>query len=239
MKMKKMENREKIEQALNAYKDMSNGLVDMQSYFNRQADSYDVIHVSGFDCSIESRKAMAEYVPKEAKKLLDLGVGTGMELEYIYELFPEMEVVGVDISAEMLQKASQKYQDKSFKPILDDYFKFNMGVGEYDAIISSMTMHHYDVERKTQIYKKIFKALKSQGVYVENDLMYSNRYYDNPREMEEAVMARGREIDMSIHYDRPCAVDTQIEILKKIGFEMIEEVWGHKKIVILIAQKGE
>lgn len=46
---------------------------------------------------------LAELIPDTARKLLDLGCGTGLELGRIFQRFPDISVTGVDLSSEMLK----------------------------------------------------------------------------------------------------------------------------------------
>jgi S-adenosylmethionine-diacylgycerolhomoserine-N-methlytransferase len=43
-----------------------------------------------------------------ARRVLEIGCGTGTNLELLARLFPEAEIVGVDLSADMLAKAREK-----------------------------------------------------------------------------------------------------------------------------------
>ena len=39
-------------------------------------------------------------------RILDLGIGTGLELDCLFERFPDAQVTGIDVSAEMLAQLS-------------------------------------------------------------------------------------------------------------------------------------
>lgn len=65
---------------------------------------------------------MGELVPDKTETLLDLGCGTGLELDEIFRYHPQIEVTGIDLSADMLAKLREKHPDKKLSLIMADYF---------------------------------------------------------------------------------------------------------------------
>ena len=59
-------------------------LEPMKDFFNRRSEAYDVRHIEGIDGGIESKRVLAKFLPRETKTLLDIGIGTGLELEEIF-----------------------------------------------------------------------------------------------------------------------------------------------------------
>lgn len=57
--------------------------------------------------------------------------GSGLELDAIFQRFPELEVTGIDLSAEMLARLAQKHGEKSLRLIQGDYFQQELGTGRY------------------------------------------------------------------------------------------------------------
>lgn len=91
---------------------------------------------------------MAGQLPADAKKLLDLGCGTGLELDEIFKCFPQLEVTGIDLTLEMLLKLREKHSDKHMDLIHASYFDCDLGVHRYDAVVSFQTMHHFTHSKK-------------------------------------------------------------------------------------------
>ena len=58
----------------------------------------------------EGRRHAVEIINKRQGKVLEVGVGTGLSLAYYA---PHMEIVGIDLSPEMLDKARQKVADEA------------------------------------------------------------------------------------------------------------------------------
>lgn len=103
---------------------------------------------------------------RRIEKVLDLGCGTGLELDEIFSLFPEIEVTGVDLCREMLDKLAQKHPDKNLKIVCSDYFRFDLQKGHWDAVISFESLHHFLPGDKLVLYRKIRESLKDNGIFL-------------------------------------------------------------------------
>ena len=93
-------------------------------------------------------------------KVLDLGCGTGLELEDYYKINKSADITGIDLSQGMLEKLAQKFPDKKLTLICGSYFEEDMGLEVFDAAVSVESLHHFTKEEKIPLYKKLFDALK-------------------------------------------------------------------------------
>ena len=114
---------------------------------------------------------MASLVPKDTQTLLDLGCGTGLELDEIFKLLPDIHVTGIDMTAAMLKLLRKKHPEKEMTLICGDYFATDFGDSLFDCAVSFETMHHFSHEKKTALYRRIRDALKDGGCYIECDYM--------------------------------------------------------------------
>lgn len=182
---------------------------------------------------------MAELVPEGTESLLDLGCGTGLELDEIFKKLPDASVTGIDLTQAMLDRLKEKHPYKSLNLICGDYFSVALGEGVYDCAVSFQTMHHFSHEKKTELYRKICKALKSYGVYIECDYMVEAQeeedfwFAENERIRKEQNIP----LDEFFHYDTPCTVDNQIQMLKDAGFSQAEKVFRIENTTIIVAKK--
>ncbi len=182
---------------------------------------------------------MAELLPQDIVELLDLGCGTGLELDEIFKSKPFINVTGIDLTQAMLDKLKQKHPDKKMSLINASYFDYDFGTCKYDAAISFQTMHHFPHEDKIKLYSKIFEALIDGGKYIECDYMVTKQededfyYSENKRIREEQGIPDGE----FYHYDTPCTIDNQIELLSKAGFTTIKMIWRVENTTIIVAQK--
>ncbi|HYE84668.1 MAG TPA: methyltransferase domain-containing protein [Clostridia bacterium] len=82
----------------------------MADFFNCRAETYDFHMIDELDLNVFYEE-IAKCIPKERNniKLLDLGCGTGLELEGIFSIYPYAEVTGIDLSGKMLDVLREKY----------------------------------------------------------------------------------------------------------------------------------
>lgn len=83
-------------------------LEEMSDFFTKRLDGYEE-HMSIWE---KSYQMFSEVLPSNCQKILDLGCGTGLELDEIWKKDPCIEVTGVDLCQSMLDKLLEKHSDK-------------------------------------------------------------------------------------------------------------------------------
>ncbi|MDR2514651.1 MAG: hypothetical protein LBD02_05495 [Christensenellaceae bacterium] len=74
---------------------MPNELEKMEEFFIRRLDGYDGHMLQAVEDAAEGYKVLAGQLPEGAQTLLDLGWGTGLELEEPFARAPELDVIGI------------------------------------------------------------------------------------------------------------------------------------------------
>ena len=214
-------------------------LETMSDFFTARTDMYDEHMLTEVEGCNEGYAKMASLVPDDVQTLLDLGCGTGLELEAIFGRIPRLKVTGIDLTASMLQKLREKFPDKDIKLICGDYFQVEFGENAFDCAVSFQTMHHFAKDKKLTLYKKIWESLKTSGVYIECDYMVLTQAEEDHWFSENDRLRREQGIvgDEFYHYDTPCTVDNQTELLKKAGFSSVEQVFRMENTTMLLAKK--
>jgi len=221
-----------------------NLLEEMSVFFNTRAPIYEEKHLEHVG-GMESKQIIASFFPPHAKTMIDLGIGTGLELGAIFERFPDIEVTGLDIAEDMLKLLVEKYPDRKIHLHCKSYLDYDFGNCLYDVALSVMTLHHYNHHTKTDLYRKIHNSLRNNGVYIECDYMLSEHEYENPQEMEDYYFSefeclkkeQGITDNREYCYDTPCTVSNQKKMVLEAGFSSVKEVWQKKNTVILISEK--
>jgi S-adenosylmethionine-diacylgycerolhomoserine-N-methlytransferase len=81
-------------------------LASLRGYYRWHAHFYDATRWAFlFGRAALIRRAAGQLHPR---RILEIGCGTGRNLEQLARLFPQAEIVGLDLSAEMLRKARTK-----------------------------------------------------------------------------------------------------------------------------------
>ena len=214
----------------------------MDDFFAARIDGYDdhmkrdIEGASGFYAYTASLLPSAE-----GSRVLDLGCGTGLELEEYFALNPGAAVTGIDLSEAMLNALKAKFPGKSLTLILASYFDVPLGNGLYDAAVSVESLHHFPAEMKVSLYGKLHLALAEQGVFVLTD------YFAESEEMEKEYFQnlaalkteQGLSDDVFYHYDTPLTVEHETDVLRRAGFRdvRIMKQWGESTYTVL-AHKG-
>lgn len=209
-------------------------LEEMVGFFEVRLDGYEEHMLRHWKKSYER---MGTLIPAQAGILLDLGCGTGLELDEIFKRRPDIQVTGIDLSSEMLQVLRKKYPEKKLELIQGDYFLEPLGEETYDMAVSFETLHHFKPEKKLGLYEKICRSLKAGGCYLEADYMADDEEWERVL-MEECERRRRKwEIpeDVFVHFDTPLTVGHQKQLLEKAGFtrvEVLEEMEGDEATMI-------
>lgn len=214
-------------------------LETMSDFFTARTEMYDEHMLTEVDGCKEGYAEMASHIPDNTQTLLDLGCGTGLELEPIFNRFPRLKVTGIDLTQAMLDKLKSKFPDKDMKLICGDYFEAELGDEMFDCAVSFQTMHHFKKDKKLTLYKKLLNSLKDGGVYIECDYMVLTQAEEDHwfNESDKLRYEQGIVGDEFYHYDTPCTVDNQIELLKKAGFGSVKQAFRMENTTMLIAEK--
>jgi tRNA (cmo5U34)-methyltransferase len=213
-------------------------LEEIGSFFNSRIDSYEQYMLR--ECNTLYAE-VAKLIPTtHGLKLLDLGCGTGLELDEIFKVNSTVQVTGIDLADKMLEKLGQKHASRKsqLNLILANYLKYDFGKNVFDVAVSFESLHHFSHEEKTGIYKRIYAALKPSGFYIEADYMAPTQefedyhYAENRRIRDELGIKEG-----FYHYDTPCTVENQIAILNKADFSSVKKIGQYRNEVILLARK--
>ena len=216
-------------------------LEEMSSFFNKRVDGYEEHMMTYVDGAKEYYIETAKIISKvEGLKLLDLGCGTGLELDEIFKVNPTIMVTGIDIAKKMTDKLLDKYKNRSnqINIINESYLEYNIGEDIYDVALSVQTLHHFTHKEKTKIFSKIFRSLKHNGIYVETDYIAPNQEYEDFHYSENVRMRNELGIKKGYyHYDTPCTFENEKNMLYEAGFKSVEKIWQKENTVILMAKK--
>ena len=218
---------------------MNGKLEPMADFFAARVEGYDEHMLENVEGCREGYQKMAELIPPNAKDLLDLGCGTGLELDAIFARRAELSVVGIDLCDAMLEKLRSKHSDKALTLIRGDYFQVDFGADRFDVAVSFETLHHFSYEKKLGLYQKLFQALRSDGVYIECDYMVETQDEEDALMAQNEALRREQGISSEdyYHFDTPFTVEKQTELLKRAGFSEIQKLFRMGGTVLLIAKK--
>jgi len=128
---------------------------------NKKQYDGDVFHAfcsvqqDGLNYRIEARQMLRECL--ENKKILDIGCGTGIDLQYFSA--KKAEVYGVDISTPMVNAA--KKRTKNAEIILTDYSCLPFKENFFDMVFSQFSLEHEG--NLENVFQEVYRVLKLNG----------------------------------------------------------------------------
>ena len=218
-------------------------LEKMDVFFNRRVKEYEAHQLNAIEGAQEFYPFTARKLPMEKDaKILDLGCGTGLELNYYFRYNPTATVIGIDLADKMLQVLQQKFADKNLTLIQGSYFAIPFSEREFDAVVSVESLHHFTEEEKIPLYQKIRKALKNTGYFLLTDYFAldseSEKNFQNTLQMYKRVQKMSKGM---YHFDIPLTVDHELQILSQAGFREIQVLcqWGATAVIRAKAESSQ
>lgn len=206
-------------------------LEKMETFFANRLSGYDEHMLTAIEGASEFYKYTASRLPREAgAEVLDLGCGTGLELEEYFLLNPNAHITGIDLSQDMLTALKCKFPGKSLHLICGSYFDAELGFEKYNAAVSVESLHHFTGERKLSLYKKLLCSLKPNGYFVLTDYFAESEALEKEyfETFEKLKQEQGISDPGFYHYDTPLTTEHEIELLRRAGFSEVTTLmnWG-------------
>ena len=203
----------------------------MDEFFDRRLEGYDEHMLTEIESAQEFYPFTAACLPDTPDcALLDLGCGTGLELEFYLKRNPSANVTGIDMAPGMLGALKDKFPGKALNLILGSYFDVPFGENVFDAAVSVESLHHFTQAEKIPLYQKLCRALKPGGVFILTDYFAPSDELENEyrQELLRLKAAQGIADDAFYHYDTPLTVEHETQALMAAGFRSVEILgqWG-------------
>ena len=213
----------------------------MADFFNKRAEIYDEHKKANIESFEQFYNAISSCVSKTKSRIriLDIGCGTGLELEGILKRAPNAVITAVDVSAELLNRLVDRYISYTYQitPIQESYLKFQFNKKYYDYVVAVMTLHHLLPDTKKKLCRRILNSLKPGGIFIEGDFIVS-------KEEEYEYLSRYKEISKgnksvkngSHHIDIPMSLENQQSLLLDAGFSKVDIILKQSRSTIYTAR---
>ncbi len=189
--------------------------------------------------------AALELIPTDALHIVELGAGSGLFSAMLRAAFPEAHLTLIDFSENMLALAHNRLGRNSEAShitfLLADYTTEPLPPNS-DAIVSSLSIHHLEDERKHALLRPIFTALRPGGLFINADHIagptpeleeiYQLRWLANIR----SLGATEQQIADSLfrqQEDRRTPIATQLAWLREEGFTNVDCWYKHSGFAVM------
>lgn len=223
--------------------------MSIEEQFNSIAKEYDVNRRNFIPCFDEYYEETTNFITaniKNPKRVLDLGAGTGLLTYYWYKKCESTKYVLVDIADEMLNVARKRFANignVEFEVL--DYSK-EFPKGEFDCIISALSIHHLDYEQKRNLFSVIYNRLPMGGIFVNYDQFCGgssamNTWFDTYwiSRLEDSCLTP-KDIDRwkkRRKLDKEISVEEEVKMLYKYNFTEVKCVYSNQKFAVIVAIK--
>lgn len=226
-----------VEKAVLLYKDelwtrcnmVATKLERMGEFFDNRLEGYEEHQLNCIEAAQEFYPFTASCLPVGPDvRILDLGCGTGLELDNYFSRNPLAKVTGIDLAPGMLAAFREKYKGKAVTLIQGSYFEIPFEENCYDAAVSVESLHHFTREEKVPLYSKVHKALTGNGFFILTDYFAASEEEEMfyRKELSRIKAQQGISDDGFYHYDTPLTVEHEIQALREAGFSSVE-IMGH------------
>jgi ubiquinone/menaquinone biosynthesis C-methylase UbiE len=212
----------------------------------------------------EMLSLIVQLIPFERDKplqVLDLGTGTGVPAQRVFQDFPRANIICVDKSAEMMEIGRAKlaeYGDRVrfIQADLEDPAWNNGLPQKFDAIVSALAFNLLTDKAKQRLFVQCYEMLKPHGCLVFSDRLraadeavdrfYLDQWMDfivrQTREVLgkevtlETVTARQRSLDEAAGV-KSAILEDILAWLKQAGFAQVECYWKYFQWAVFGASK--
>jgi len=223
---------------------------DVKKQFGNVSKKYDSQRQYLIPCFDDFYKSCLPLIKSvaNAKTVLDIGAGTGLFSQFVYQRNPHLHFTLADISGPMLSVAKNRFESlKNFDYIELDFSSQDIP-GKYDIIISGLAIHHlYDADKK-KVYKNIYNALNDGGIFINADQVTSrSMLFDSLFKYQWRETVSNSNLDREaliqaferVKLDKLAPLAAQMKMLEDVGFIEVDCVYKNMSFAVFGGFKDE
>jgi tRNA (cmo5U34)-methyltransferase len=154
-----------------------------------------------------------------ARRVLELGTGTGVTAKRVLERHPQAHLTGVDSSEHMLAVADLPGADLRLQDLRDA-----LPEGPFDLVFSALAVHHLDGPAKADLFARVGAVLAPGGRFVLADVIV-------PEDPADVVTP------LDAGFDLPETVADLLAWLTDAGLRA-RVSWQARDLAVLVADAG-
>ena len=177
---------------------------------------------------------------QSGKTILDMGIGTGLVEEMLFQRMPQAQLIGVDASSAMLELAHKRLHPfvSQYTALIHDFTDIatlHLPLREYQIVFSVQTLHHLTDPQMLLAYQFIYDTLESGGLFllldrikVEQSSLYSvyqsmwkrqDALYQSAVHATEGATFADHQRRVADEGDLPIGLERHFQLFKQVGFE--------------------
>lgn len=158
-----------------------------------------------------------------ARRILELGTGTGETARRVLDAHPSAALEGIDASEPMLGAARQLLAGRDVA-LRVGRLEDPLPAGPFDLVVSALAVHHLDGAGKADLFTRVATVLAPGGRLVLADVVV-------PDDPADAITP------LDPGYDLPSPIADQLAWLRAGGLADPEVTWRDRDLAVLVARR--
>lgn len=197
--------------------------------FDRTAATYDAARaklIPPYERFYGTAVELIPFAPSAPIRVLDLGAGTGLLAAFVRARFANAQLRLVDLVESMLERARARLGTENTTYAAMDYGSAPIP-GQWDAVVSALSIHHLTDEAKRNLFRRIYTALAPGGVFVNAEQVagptpeLTRRYHEQWLAQIRERGATDQEVadaEYRMQADLCSSVEDQLDWMREAGF---------------------
>lgn len=136
----------------------------LRAYYNKHARKLLADYVRGNPRVVSAIEHAVGSIPTDASHVLDIGCGIGWSSWEVTRHLPEVEVLGVDLSAEAVRMAGQLFLDPRLEFVTADILTDTEVLRrEYDFVVMLDVYEHIPHDRRSELHQVLSEHMAADG----------------------------------------------------------------------------
>lgn len=188
----------------------------------------------------EGEAVLLELLPPDrsappAQRVLDLGTGDGRLLALARLARPQAQGVALDFSATMLAAARQRFAADPAVTVVEHNLDQPLpALGVFDAVVSSVAIHHLHPLRQRALYGEIFACLAPGGLFANLE------HVSSPTAALHAAFyaALGSSVAGEDPSNQCVSLGAHLDWLAAAGFVDVDCFWKWRELALVAGKKS-
>lgn len=216
--------------------------------FNGEAEGYTRRRlVPCFDAFYGSAiRALELAEPGPLRAVLDLGTGTGTLAAMVAGAYPEAQLTLLDGAPAMAEKAAAILGPRAAATLVQD-FADPLPAGPFDAVISSLAIHHLDDAGKASLYARAHDELRPGGAFINAEQVLGatpaldallRRWHKREALALGATQKEWAAAVKRMTHDRCASIETNLKLLCAAGLQDVSAHFADGRFAVLAGRRA-